>query len=439
MRRTLVIVSAIFLGIVIRGGTLVRSANSSVPTFYRDVLPILQQHCQQCHRPGEIGPTSLMTYEQVKSAARLVRDDVRSKRMPPWFADSCCGHFSDDPSLTPEQIAIISDWVEAKTPAGDPHDAPPAPHWTEGWSISPPDRIISMPEPVTIPADGDVEYTYEIVPTEFAEDQWIQMSEIRPSRRQNVHHAVVYIRPPESKWLRAVRVGVPFTASSLNDPVLRHQAHETDSDMLLVYAPGSSPDHWPDGMAKFVPAHSDLVFQMHYTTNGDAGPDQTSVGMVFAKRPPAQRVLTLQLANDHDSIPIPPNADNYRVEVRGTFPNDATLLSFFPHMHLRGKRFEYDLVRPDHTSETLLRVNYDFYWQLSYRLSEPRLIKAGTELRAIAWYDNSRANPHNPDPDSPVRWGDQTYNEMMVGFFDVAVPANVDKWKFFVRDSGARK
>jgi hypothetical protein len=351
--------------------------------------------------------------------------------MPPWFADSCCGHFSDDPSLTPQQITTVSDWVDAHMPAGDPHQAPPPPHWVEGWDIAQPDRIIPMPKPVAIPADGDIEYTYEIVPTYFAEDQWIQMSEIRPTRRQNVHHAVVYIRPPDSKWLRGAPVGVPFTASSLNDPALKHQAHETDSDMLLVYAPGSSPDRWPDGMAKFIPAHSDLVFQMHYTTNGESATDRTSVGLVFAKRPPAQRVLTLQLANDHDPIPIPPNADNYRVEVHGTFPNDAMLLSFFPHMHLRGKRFEYDLVHADHTIETLLRVNYDFYWQLSYRLAEPRLIKAGTELRAIAWYDNSPANPHNPDPDSPVTWGDQTYNEMMVGFFDVAVPAGVDKWRFF--------
>ena len=186
-------------------------------------------------------------------------------------------------------------------------------------------------------------------------------------------------------------------------------------------------------MAKFIPADSDLVLQMHYTTRGQAGYDQTSVGLVFAKSKPAQRVLTLQLANDHDPVPIPPNTDNYRVEVHGTMPNDAVLLSFFPHMHLRGKRFEYNLIRPDHTIQTLLRVNYDFYWQFSYRLSEPRPIKAGATLQAVAWYDNSSNNAHNPDPDSPVQWGDQTYNEMMVGFFDVAVPANVDKQHFFMR------
>jgi hypothetical protein len=403
------------------------------PTFYRDVVPILQDHCQTCHRPGEIGPMPLVTYKQTRFQARKMVDRVRAKIMPPWFADPCCGHFSDDPSLTEQQITTLIAWAEANAPEGDPHDAPPAPHFTEGWNIAPPDLVLTMPQPVAIPVGGDVEYTYEIVPTNFAEDKWIQMSEVRPSSRAHLHHAVVYIRPPDSKWLHGAPVNAPFTASSLKDPELRHQAHETTSDMLLVYAPGSSPDHWPDEMAKFIPAHSDLVFQMHYTANGQAAEDQTSVGLVFAKHPPKQRVLTLQLANDHDPIPIPPNADNYRVEVHGTFPNDATLLSFFPHMHLRGKRFEYQLVQPDHSTEVLLRVNYDFFWQLSYRLAEPRSVKAGTELRAVAWYDNSAHNLHNPDPSSSVTWGDQTYNEMMVGFFDVAVPANVDKTHFFLR------
>jgi hypothetical protein len=403
------------------------------PTFYKGVLPILQKHCQVCHRPGEIAPLPFLTYEQTSSWADQINDAVLAKKMPPWFADPCCGHFANDISLTPEEISTISTWADAKAPAGNPHDAPPTPHWAKGWNILQPDLVLKMPKLVAIPASGDVEYTYEIVPTNFAEDRWVQMSEVRPSSRMNVHHAVIYIRPPDSTWLRGAPLGVPFTASSLKDEKLRHQAHETDSDMLLVYAPGSSPDRWPDSMAKFIPAHSDLVFQVHYTTNGHETNDQTSIGMVFAKHPPKQRVLTLQLANDHDTIPIPPGAENYRVEVHGTLPNDATLLSFFPHMHLRGKRFEYNIVHPDKSIETLLKVNYDFYWQLSYTLAEPRLLKAGTDLQAIAWYDNSRHNKHNPDPDRPVTWGDQTYNEMMVGFFDVAVPANVNKQQFFVR------
>jgi hypothetical protein len=170
---------------------------------------------------------------------------------------------------------------------------------------------------------------------------------------------------------------------------------------------------------------------MHYTTNGHASTDQTGIGMVFAKQPPKQRVLTLQLVNH--SFVIPPETDNFRVEVFGTLPNDATLLSFFPHMHLRGKRFEYDIVHPDGSIEPLMRVNYHFHWQMSYRLAEPRFLKAGTKLQAIAWFDNSRNNPHNPDPTQTVRWGGQTSEEMMVGFFDLAVPASIDKWQYFVR------
>jgi hypothetical protein len=404
-------------------------------TFYRDVLPILQERCQICHRSSGIAPTRFETYEQTRPYAAAIAAATLDKSMPPWFADPHIGHFSNDPSLSAEQIALLAAWAADGALAGNSHDAPTARHWAESWSIAQADLILKMPKGVPLTASGDVEYTYEIVPTGFKEDRWVQAVELLPSLRANVHHAVVYVRPPDSKWMRHAPVGVPFTSSTLTDPEDRSGAHWTDSDVLLVYAPGSSPDNWPDTMAKLIPAGSDLVFQMHYTTNGHAAEDATSVGLVFSKHTPRLRVLTLQLANDHDPVPIPPNADNYRVEVHGTIPNDATLLSFFPHMHLRGKKFEYNVVHPDHSVETLLRVNYDFFWQLSYRLAEPRALKAGTELQAIGWYDNSSKNLHNPDPNSPVTWGDQTSNEMMVGFFDVAVPAKVDKHQFFVRSA----
>jgi mono/diheme cytochrome c family protein len=406
------------------------------PTFYKDVLPLLQDHCQSCHRPDAVGPMPLLTYEQTRPWVAAIAKAVQSKIMPPWFADPRFGHFSNDPSLTQEQIATTLAWVEAHAPAGNPHDAPPPRRWYEGWNIAQPDIVLEMPRPVHIPADGDVEYTYEIVATHFGEDKWIQMAEVHPSSPQYVHHAVVYIRPPNSKWLRHAPVGMPFTALTLSDPQDRLDAHGTTSDLLLVYAPGSAPDHWPDGMAKFVPSGSDIVFQIHYTTKGQAGNDQSSIGLVFAKAPPEQRVITLQL-NNH-ALMIPPGADDFRVEAQGTLPNDATLLSLFPHMHLRGKRFEYDIVGPDASIEPLLRVNYHFHWQLSYRLATPRLLKAGTKLRAVAWYDNSRNNPHNPNPDTTVTWGDQTYEEMMVGFFDLAVPAKMDKEQFFIRGQGSR-
>ena len=401
------------------------------PTFYKDVLPILENHCQSCHRAGEVAPMSLLSYEQTRPWATAISHAVEMKMMPPWFADPRYGHFANDVSLTPQEIATISAWAAAGAPEGDAHEALAPRQWAVGWNIPQPDLVVKMPRAVDIPSSGEIAYTYEIVPTHFAQDRWVQMSEFRPGSPAHVHHAVVYIRPPDSQWLRHAPVGAPFTASTLSDPVEQREAHETTSDLLLVYAPGSSPERWPDGMAKFVPAGSDLVFQMHYTTNGSTDEDQTSIGLVFAKAPPRQRVITLQL-NNHALI-IPPGADDFRVEVQGTLPNDATLLSLFPHMHLRGKRFEYDIVHDDGSVEVLLRVNYHFHWQLSYRLAEPRVLKAGTRLQAIAWYDNSKNNPHNPDPEKTVMWGDQTSDEMMVGFFDVAIPAGMDKWQYFVR------
>ena len=411
------------------------------PTFYRDVLPILQRHCQSCHRAGSIAPMPFEAFEQMRPFAAAIRQAVEEKSMPPWFADPAVGKFANDPSLSEAEIATLAAWAQANAPAGDKKDVPPSRPWAESWSIPRPDVVLSMPKAVQLPASGDVEYTYEIVPTHFAEDRWVQMAEVLPRLRSNVHHAVVYVRPPDSNWLRHVPVGVPFTASTLSDPDDRRGAHWTDSDILLVYAPGSSPDEWPSDMAKFIPVGSDLVFQMHYTTNGRAASDQTAIGLIFSKQPPPQRVLTLQLTNDH--FVIPPGNPDFRVEARGTLPNDATLLGFMPHMHLRGKRFEYNIIREnkDHTfngqppyqTEPLLRVNYHFHWQMSYRLARPRFLKAGTELQAVAWYDNSAKNPHNPDPGAAVRWGEQTYDEMMVGFFDVAVPASMDKWRFFIR------
>jgi len=435
----------LLLGVLARGTPHViphvptAQASPSAPTFYRDVLPILQTHCQVCHRAGGIAPTPFESYAQTRPYAAAIAATTKDKTMPPWFADPRVGHFSNDPSLSSEQIITLSAWAHTGAPAGDARDAPAPPHWAESWTIAQPDLVLQMPKPVALPASGDVAYTYEIVPTGFKEDRWVRAVEILPALRGNVHHAVVYVRPPGSHWLKHAPIGEPFTAESLTDPEDRRGAHWTDSDVLLVYAPGSSPDNLPDGMAKFIPAGSALVFQMHYTTNGHTGQDQTSVGLIFAKRAPAQRVLTLQLTNDH--FVIPPGVPDYRVEARGTLPNDATLLSFFPHMHLRGKAFEYNIIHRKNGAandqlqevEPLLRVRYHFHWQMSYRLAEPLFLKAGTELQAVARYDNSRANPHNPDPDAAVRWGEQTYDEMMVGFFDVAVAANLDKRSYFIR------
>jgi hypothetical protein len=379
-----------------------------------------------------MAPMPLETYEQIRRLAPVIARVTRDKKMPPWFADPRYGRFSNDPSLTASQIAIFSAWTEAQAPEGNPSDAPRPVHRTRGWNIEKPDAVLEMAHAKPIPGEGDVPYQYIIIPTNFKEDRWVRMSEIRPSNRMVVHHAVAYIRDPKSSWLRGAPIGVPFSPGDLPTEAQRRDAMWTTSDILLVYAPGSLPDQWPEAFAKLVPAGSDIVLQMHYTTHGHATEDRTSIGLVFSEGAPKNRVLTLQLTNDR--FLIPPGDPEHGVEVHGTLPNDALLLSFFPHMHLRGKTFEYNILEPGGRAQTLLRIpNYDFYWQLSYRLALPIELKAGTTLQAIATFDNSRNNPHNPDPDSAVTWGEQTWAEMMVGFFDVAVNPSVNKQQFFIR------
>jgi hypothetical protein len=276
-----------------------------------------------------------------------------------------------------------------------------------------------------------VEYQYIVVPTGLKEDKWVEMAELRPGSPAVVHHAVVYIREPGSTWLRDAKPGIPYVPPG-RTPRERLLNGTTTSDILLVYAPGNVPEKWPQGFAKLIKAGSDFVFQMHYTPNGRALSDQTRVGLIFTPTVPEHRVITLQLGNDH--FVIPPGHPDYRVAAWGTLPNDALLLSLFPHMHLRGKSFEYNIVETGGKRRTLLRVSpYNFHWQLSYRLAQPVALRADTELECVAYFDNSANNPNNPDPDEAVRFGPQSWEEMMIGFFDVAVDARTDKPAYFVR------
>jgi hypothetical protein len=392
------------------------------PVFYKDVLPILQKHCQECHRPGEIAPMPLVTYAEARPWAKSIREQVIARRMPPWFADPAFGHFSNDRSLSQTEIDTLAEWVNRGAPAGDPKDVPPPRDWPSGWNIGTPDAVFEMPHAFAVPAQGAVDYQYLILPTHFTEDRWVQKVEVRTSSRAAVHHAVVYIREPGSKWLE----GEP-REKTFSVPIAKGF---TTSDLLMVYTPGNSYDQWPAGIAKRVKAGSDIVLQMHYTTSGKAIQDRARVGVVFAKGQPKQAVLSLQMGNDR--FVIPPGDSNYRVQVSGTMPNDALLISMFPHMHLRGKAFEYLITGPNGRVERLLKINhYDFQWQLNYRLAEPRLIKAGTRLQWVGYFDNSPNNPNNPDPTAEIRYGEQSWEEMMIGFFDVVVDPELDKPKFF--------
>ncbi len=364
------------------------------------------------------------TYAETRPWAKAIREQVLARKMPPWFADAAYGHFANDRSLSQAEIDTLASWVDAGAPAGDPTAAPPARDWPQGWNIGTPDVVFEMPSAFPLPAKGAIDYQYLILPTRFTEDRWVQKVEVRTSSRAAVHHAVVYIREPGSKWLEQEPREKTFTV-----PIAKGF---TTSDLLMVYTPGNSFDQWPAGIAKRIKAGSDLVLQMHYTASGKATEDRTRIGIVFAKEPPKQAVLSLQMSNDR--FVIPPGDSNYRVQVTGTLPNDAVVISMFPHMHLRGKGFEYLITAPNGRVETLLKIShYDFQWQLNYRLTEPKLIKAGTRLQWVGYFDNSANNPNNPDPAAEVRFGEQSWEEMMVGFFDVVVDAGVNKTGFFER------
>ena len=386
---------------------------AATPVFYRDVLPIFQQHCQPCHRAGEPVPMSLQTYAEAKSWSAAITRAVVSRQMPPWFADPSTGHFANDRSLSDRDIRTIQDWVAAGTPSGDPATAPKPPHWVEGWTISKPDLIFEVPASVPVPASGVLPYRYVIVPTHFKQDTWVRLAEVRPGDRVHTHHIVVSVRDPDSRWLLGEPVGVPFTLNAHN------AGGGVPGEFLAGFGPGAVPELLTPGQAKLIPAGSDLVFQLHYTTDGQASCDKSRIGLVLAHAPPAQRVLMLAAANVH--FLIPPADPDYQLTAKVTLQSHATLISLLPHMHLRGKSFEFRLTYPNGHSKTLLKVpDYSYNWQLTYYLTKPLDLPPGTTIECTAHYDNSSNNPRNPDPTKAIHFGPQSWDEMMIGYFEVA-------------------
>jgi hypothetical protein len=403
------------------------AADTSEVRFHKDVELVLQEHCQECHRPGEIAPFSLLSYKEARPWAKAIRENVLSRKMPPWLADPQYGHFSNDRSLSKQEIDTLVAWVDGGAKEGDPKDAPPPRSFTDGWNLpQQPDLVIGMRQPFHVPAKAEVPYQYVVLPTQFTEDKWVQMAEVRPGNRAVVHHMVVFVRGPRSSWLREAVPGVSFAPP----PGDFRNIGGGGNELLTAYTPGKIPDVWEPGTGKLIRAGSDLVLQIHYTPNGKESDDETKIGLVFAKDKPTQRVLGFSGQNMR--FQIPPGDPNYRVDAKNTFPNGATILGFLPHMHLRGKAFEYRAVYPDGRTEVLLRVpKYDFFWQLDYKLAEPLKLPPGTRIECTAWYDNSANNPRNPDPTATVSFGEQSWEEMMFGFYSILLPADMGLRELF--------
>lgn len=431
-------VTVFVLAVVLAAATAVphaqRTADAGVPTFTKDVAPIVYAKCASCHRPGEVAPMSLLTYREVRPWAAAIRDKVMSRAMPPWHADRQYGRFRNDTSLTQAEIDTLVAWANGGAREGDPSALPPLPTFPAGWQIGTPDVVFEMPVEYEIPARGEIEYQYFEVPTNFTEDRWMQAGEVRAGDRAHVHHIIAYVREPQpTRRPNAVSVRAlgnpapPAAAAAAPRPQAapaqpRAQAARPGGGdaMLVNWAVGEdAPIHAP-GTAKRIPAGSTLIFQVHYTTNGTPGKDRSRIGLIFATEPPAREIRTGLIANA--GFAIPPGAPDHQVEAEATFNEDVRIWSMHPHMHLRGKDMTYTAVYPDGRREIVLRVpKYDFGWQTDYWLAEPLALPKGAKLHVSAHFDNSPANRANPDPKATVRWGDQTWEEMMIGFFTYTV------------------
>lgn len=383
-------------------------AAGGTPTFNKDIAPILYSRCLECHRPSGMAPMSLATYDDVRPWARAIKRRTSAREMPPWGADPAIGTWANDPSLSHAQIAAIAAWVDAGAPEGNRADLPKLPAFTEGWTIGKPDIVLKMAAPFQVPADGTVPYTYMTIPTNFKEDVWIRGVELRPTDRRVVHHIISDLVEGNGK---------PF---DLTPRLTRDRSlTEIPSGLGAGLVPGRLYEAFDEGIVRKIPAGSAIVLQMHYTTIGQPVTDQTEVGLLLAKEPPKANgkvVAGGQIPNF--TFAIPPGADNHEVTAKKTFDRDTYLANLYPHMHVRGKDVKYTLQYPDGREEVLLSVpRYDFNWQMRYKFAEPKLMPKGSTLVVTAHYDNSRANRFNPDPTATVRWGDQTWEEMLIGYY----------------------
>jgi peroxiredoxin len=372
-------------------------------TWTNQISRIMQKNCQSCHRAGEIGPFELTEYREAVGWAGMIQEVVNERRMPPWSANPEFGQFKNDCRLTEDEIALINQWVRNGAPEGDPDDLPPPVEFFTGWQIGEPDLVVPIAQqPFPVPATGTVEYKYFVVDPGFQEDKWVSAAECRPDQRGVIHHIIVGIR------------GEGDFGEGVHDQV--------QSDWIAATAPGSPPMILPEGYAKRIPAGRKLIFQMHYTPNGTATEDLSSIGLKFIDASQVtHQVFTVKAANLR--FRIPPGASNYPVHAQMRFDRDAELISLFPHMHLRGKAFRYTAEMSNGEQEILLDVpQYDFNWQLGYELETRRMFSRGTKIKCVAHFDNSTENIANPDPTAEVRWGDQTWEEMMIGYMNVALP-----------------
>ena len=363
-------------------------------TYTEHIAAIFNARCVSCHREQEIAPFTLQSYDDIIGWEDTILEVINDQRMPPWFANPNHGSFANDARMTDGEKELIATWIDNGMPQGDPARLPEPPEFATGWKIPKPDQVIQMNDQAfRVPAEGVVDYKRFVIDPGWDEDKYIYAAEARPDNRSVVHHILVYIIPPQERGVDLRKV-------------------------LVGYAPGGLPILLNDGVAIHVEAGSKLLFEMHYTPNGYETEDLSYAGVCFVDKSKVKKLLRGGVAINND-FEIPANDPNHEVVARYKSKQDELLVSMTPHMHLRGKAFRYEARYPDGTSEILLDIpNYDFNWQLKYVLEEPKRLPQGTVVLCTAVYDNSEANVSNPDPSRAVHWGDQSWEEMMIGFMD---------------------
>ncbi len=412
------------------------TAHADNPTFTKDVAPILQKHCQECHRPGEAVPMTLMSYEEVRPWVKSIRKNVSERLMPPWHADPSIQHFKNDRRMTEEEVSKIVAWADTGAVMGDPKDLPAPRQFSSGWKIGTPDAIFTFDHDQVLSPELNDEYRYVVMHTNFKEDHWLKATECRAGNVNVVHHIIAFGKPPGMSFAEGRRrsgaQGEGFAkpqaeAGEQGDQKGRgqHRGRPGFGDVTLLggMAPGTDPHVMPVGEGMFLPAGSDIVFQMHYHKEpGKEEHDSSMIGLKFADYTVTKQRHADAVANPMFSIP--PNAENHEVKAILTLDEDIELKTVMPHMHLRGKDMKVWAVYPDGHQEDLIWVpKYDFNWQTIYEFTEPVKLPKGAKLFAVAHYNNSKSNPFNPDPNVTVHFGEPTTAEMMFAFLSYTSPA----------------
>lgn len=369
-------------------------------TYAGHAAAIFNRHCVSCHRDGQIAPFDLSSYENAEAWSGMIREVVEAGRMPPWDASPRYGKFSNEARLSDDEKRTLIAWAEAGAPEGERSKTPPKAEFPPGWRIPKPDLVVSLPEAIEVPATGEVRYQYVKVDPGFKRDVWIKAAEAKADNPRVVHHILVFVEPPENE---------------------DRDRRDIGSNWVAVGVPGGAPWVAPQGLARLIPAGSKLIFQLHYTPDGRPERDQSKLGLVFADEKDVKKELRSAIAMNRN-IAVPPGSADYSERAGYRFGQDMLLYSLGPHMHLRGKAFRVEERTDAGASEILLDIPaYRFNWQNLYRFESPRLMHEGTNLICEGWFDNSKENPNNPDPSIKAVWGDQTWEEMLVCYFDVAL------------------